>query len=270
MPLGGCHGALESIAPPRRLRLLEGARRPALAAEGYRVSPSRTACDDVPDDPAAEHDLRLGIVALDLPRGGGSRCQCPARRHLGDDHGITASRRARRAPPGHFGDGRESITAQLAGLTTRVRARRHLGVYARTNPEQKLRIVDAWRARGAVVAMTGDGVNDAPALRRADIGVAMGITGTDVSKEAADMILADDDFSTIVAAVEEGRRIYANIRRFVRYMLTTNSAEIWVMVLAPFRGCRCRSWPSRSSGSTSSPTAPRRSRWGWSPPIGTP
>jgi Ca2+-transporting ATPase len=136
-------------------------------------------------------------------------------------------------------DGRESITgAELARisdeeLATRVKG---IGVYARTNPEQKLRIVDAWRKQGAVSAMTGDGVNDAPALRKADIGVAMGITGTDVSKEAADMILEDDDFSTIIAAVEEGRRIYANIRRFVRYLLTTNSAEIMIMVLAPFLG----------------------------------
>ena len=231
------------LTPERRTEILQ--INESLAAEALRtlgVALHWLPGENVPEDGGGlteqvEHDLTFaGLIGMiDPPRPEAQDAVAQAKRAgvrpimITGDHPRTASVIARELG---VADGDRAVTGaeleraddeQLQPLV------REASVFARVNPEHKLRIVKALQRDGAIVAMTGDGVNDAPALRTADIGVAMGIMGTDVSKEAADIVLADDNFATIVAAVEEGRAIFDNIRKFLRFLLSSNIGEVLTM-----------------------------------------
>ena len=153
------------------------------------------------------------------------------------DHKITAAAIARKI--GILRDGTEAVEGAVIDKMSDDELRDfvpHVSVYARVSPEHKIRIVRAWQQRGNLVAMTGDGVNDAPALKQADIGVAMGITGTEVAKDAAGMVLADDNFATIVKAVKNGRNVYANIKRAIQFLLSGNTAGILTVLYVSLLG----------------------------------
>ncbi|HEY9836545.1 MAG TPA: cation-transporting P-type ATPase, partial [Vampirovibrionales bacterium] len=196
-------------------------------------------------DEATEKQLVwLGLVGmLDAPRpevrGAVARCRDAGIRPvmITGDHQLTAQAIAQDLGIAKEGD--HVLTGQQLERLSQTELEQEVesvSIYARVSPEHKLRIVQALQTRHEFVAMTGDGVNDAPALKQADIGVAMGITGTDVSKEASDMILLDDNFATIVQAVEEGRVVYTNIRRFIKYILGSNIGEVLTIAAAPLIG----------------------------------
>ncbi|MFJ5708266.1 cation-translocating P-type ATPase [Streptomyces sp. NPDC093105] len=218
-----------------------------LAERGYRVLAVGSGVrDGVPDRiTAVESGLTLlGLVALSDPPKPHAAATLATCRAAGitpvlitGDHPATARAVASRVAL--LGDDSEALGRVVTGADVAAGSVADLTavrVFARTDPQQKLDIVEAWRGRGAVTAMTGDGVNDGPALHRADIGVAMGERGTEVARQAADVVLTDDELSTVVAAVEEGRRVYDNIRRFLVYGMAGGAAEILVMLIGPLLG----------------------------------
>lgn len=217
----------------------------SMAGKGMRVlGVAYSAFDAKPSQDELEKDLVfVGMVGMiDPPRQEVKEsvhtCKTAGIRPvmITGDHPLTAAHIAREL--GIYDGGRIITGQELTGMSVEdlENVVEDVSVYARVSPEHKLNIVKALQDKGHIVAMTGDGVNDAPALKKADIGVAMGITGTDVSKEASDMVLLDDNFATIVAATEEGRAIYDNIRKFFKYLMATNSGELIVMISAPFFG----------------------------------
>ena len=238
------HGHAEPMKPEQRDVLLSANER--LAGEGMRVLglAFRTLESLPQDETEIERDFvfvgMVGILDPPRPEACSAVAQCKtAGIHITmitGDHPFTARSIADRLGITHKGamiTGPQLDRLRPADLAAVIDSTQ---VYARVSPEHKLKIVEGLQARGHVVAMTGDGVNDAPALKKADVGVAMGIAGTDVAREAADIVLLDDNFATVVAAIEEGRVIYDNVRKFIRYILTTNSGEIWVMLGAPLLG----------------------------------
>jgi Ca2+-transporting ATPase len=216
----------------------------AMAAQGLRVlGVAYRPLESVPQTvtPEVERDLNLlGLIGILDPARPEAKAAVKTAREAGirpimitGDHALTAEAIARDL--GIIQEGEKAVTgAELEKMndTQLTDALRKTSAFARVSPEHKLRLVKALQGMGEIAAMTGDGVNDAPALKQADIGVAMGITGTEVSKGAADMVLTDDNFASIVSAVEEGRVIYDNIRKFVRYLLSSNVGEILVMFVA--------------------------------------
>ena len=220
------------------------ARAEELADLGYRVlAIANSYIDALPDDLAkVEQNLRvLGLIAVADPPKDRARTTLEGCRAAGitpvlitGDHQATASTIARRV--GVVTDDEDSVVTGEQLRDGSVSDIEKVRVFARVAPDQKPDIVERWQRAGAIVAMVGDGVNDGPALRRADIGVAMGKHGTEVARQAADLVLADDDLDTVVAAIEEGRRIYANVRRFLTFGLSGGAAEILVMLIGPAFG----------------------------------